>query len=94
MNWTTWPADDDAGLKVKDAVRAEPTMTVWLTLLEPEALVTVKVTEYDPARAKIWLGFWVVLVPESPKFHRQEAGLPFDVSVNRIVCPATGEAGL
>jgi hypothetical protein len=67
---------------VKDAVRAVITVIVWLALLEPKALVTVKVTVYDPAVAKVWLGFWVVLVPESPKFHCQEVGDPVDVSAN------------
>jgi hypothetical protein len=34
-----------------------------------------------------------VLVAPSPKFHSQEVGLPVEVSVNWIDCPATGEAG-
>ena len=79
---------------MKDAARADPTVTVWLALLEPEALVTARVTAYDPAMVKAWLGFWDVLVVPSPKFHSQEVGDPADVSVNWTTCPATGEVGL
>lgn len=44
VNWTTWPATGDAGLYVKDAVRAGITVIVWLVLFEPVVLLTVKVT--------------------------------------------------
>ena len=44
--------------------------------------------------AKVWLGFWTVLVAPSPKFHCQEAGDPVEVSVNCTACPATGELGV
>jgi hypothetical protein len=49
VNCTDWPVAGEAGLKVKDAVSAVATVTVRLTLLEPELLVTVKVTVLDPA---------------------------------------------
>jgi hypothetical protein len=49
---------------------------------------------YDPTELNVWVGFWVVLVPPSPKVHRQEVGEPVDVSVNCTACPATGDAGL
>jgi hypothetical protein len=49
VNCTVWPAVGEAGLKVKEAVSAVATVTVRLTLLEPELLVTVKVTVFDPA---------------------------------------------
>jgi hypothetical protein len=42
----------------------------------------VRFTQYDPAVAKVWLGFWEVEVVLSPKFHCQEVGLPVEVSVN------------
>jgi hypothetical protein len=79
---------------VKDAVRAETTVTVRLALWEPELLVAVRVTVKEAAVAKVWLGFWAVLVPPSPKFHCQEVGPPVDVSVNCTACPAAGDAGL
>ena len=79
---------------MKAAVRPATTVRVWSVLLEPDAFVTVKVTVYDPAVVKAWLGFCAVLVPESPKFHCQEVGEPTDASVNCTTCPAAGEAGL
>jgi hypothetical protein len=69
-------------------------VTVRLALFEPDALVTVKVTVFDPVVANEWLGFWLVLVDPSPKFHCQEVGAPTEVSVNCTACPAAGEAGL
>jgi len=45
VNWTAWPAAGEVGLKVKDAVRTGATVTVRLTLWEPELLVAVRVTE-------------------------------------------------
>ena len=70
------------------------TLIVRLMLLDPELFVTVSVTVLDPAVANVWLGFWEVLVPPSPKFHCHEVGLPVDVSVNATDCPNVGEAGL
>jgi hypothetical protein len=67
---------------VKDAASAATTVTVRLVLFDPEALVAVNVTVFDPAVANVWLGFREVLVPPSPKFHCHEVGLPVDVSVN------------
>jgi hypothetical protein len=94
VNCTAWPADGDAGLKVKDAARAGSTLTGWLALLEPEALVTVNITVYDPAEAKVWLGSCEGLVPLSPKLHCQEVGSFVEVSVKSTACPAIGEVGL
>jgi hypothetical protein len=44
VNCTACPAAGDAGLKVNDAVRAGTTVTVRVTLWEPELLVAVRVT--------------------------------------------------
>jgi hypothetical protein len=48
VNWTDWPAAGEAGLKVKEAEIAATTVIVRLVLLEPEALVTVRVTVFVP----------------------------------------------
>jgi hypothetical protein len=82
VNWTDCPTTAEAGLKVKEAVRAVVTVTVRLTLLEPELLVTVRVTVFDPAVVNAWLGFWTLEVDPSPKFHCQEVGFPTEASVN------------
>jgi hypothetical protein len=44
VNCTACPAAGEAGLKVKDAVRAGTTVIVRLTFLDPELLATVRVT--------------------------------------------------
>jgi hypothetical protein len=49
VNCTDWPVAGEAGPKVKEAVSAVATVTVRLTLFDPELLVTVKVTDFDPA---------------------------------------------
>ena len=49
VNCTDRPVAGEAGLKVKEAVSAVATVTVRLTLFEPEPLVAVKVTVFDPA---------------------------------------------
>jgi hypothetical protein len=67
---------------VNDAATAATTVTVRVVLIDPEALVAVRVTVLAPAVVNAWLGFWEVLVPPSPKFHCHEVGLPVDVSVN------------
>ena len=51
VNCTACPAAGEAGLYVNEAASAAPTVTVRLTLLEPEALVAVSVTVFDPAVA-------------------------------------------
>jgi hypothetical protein len=81
---------------VKDALSVDEgdTLTIWLTLVEPEPLVTVKATEYEPDDAKVWFGFWTELVAPSLKSQSQEVGFPTDVSVNWTDWPAEGEAGL
>jgi hypothetical protein len=88
------PVRGAPGLNVKTAVSGAPTVKVRLMLLDPEALVTVKVTVFVPTLANVWLGFWAVLVAPSPKFQDQAAGLPADVSVNCTDWPVTGVAGL
>jgi len=42
----------------------------------------------------VWLGFWVVLAPPSPKLHCQEVGTPVEVSVNCTTCPSAGDEGV
>jgi hypothetical protein len=50
VNCTDWLAVGDVGLYVNDAAKAAPTtVIVRLVLLEPEALVAVRVTVFDPA---------------------------------------------
>jgi len=44
VNCTACPATGEVGLKVKDAERAGTTVTVRVTLCEPELLVAVRVT--------------------------------------------------
>ena len=50
-NWMDWLTTGEAGLYVKDAVSADATGTVRVTLFEPELLATVKVTVLAPAVA-------------------------------------------
>lgn len=69
------------------------TLMAWLMLLEPELLVTVRVTVYDAAVANVYVGLWTALVDPSPNFHCQEVGEPMDVSVNFTAWPAVGEDG-
>ena len=49
VNWTDCPAAGDVGLYVNEAARATTTVTVRLVLFEPEALVAVRVTVFEPA---------------------------------------------
>jgi hypothetical protein len=49
VNWTGCPEVGDVGLKLKDAASAAATVTVRLLLFEPVLLVTVRVTDFDPA---------------------------------------------
>jgi len=73
------------------------TLVTVMTLLAfelPAELTAVSVTVYDPAAVKVWLGFWMELVPPSPKFHDQDVGLPVDLSVNVMVCAVTGASGV
>jgi hypothetical protein len=79
---------------VNDAATAATTVTVLVVLFDPEALVAVRVTVLAPVVVNVWLGFWAVLVPPSPKFHSHEVGLPVDVSVNATDWLTAGEAGL
>ena len=94
MNCTDRPIVGEAGLNVKEAASAAVTVSVLVVLLDPEVLVTVRVTVFDPAAAYAWLGFREVLVPPSPKLHCHELALPVDVSINCTDCPAAGDAGL
>jgi len=48
VNWTDCPAAGEAGPYVNDAANAARTITVMLALFEPEALLTVNVTVFDP----------------------------------------------
>jgi hypothetical protein len=96
VNCTACPTTGEAGPYMKEAVSEEAgnTLSVWLTLLEPELLATVRVTVYNATVAKVWPGFWAELVAPSPKLHCQEVGVPVEVSVNCTACPVTGEAGV
>jgi hypothetical protein len=94
VNATACPAVGEAGLYVNEAASATPTVTVRVVLFEPDALVAVRVTVFDPAVVYVWLGFRVVEVAPSPKFQDHAVGVPVDVSVNVTDCPAAGEAGL
>jgi hypothetical protein len=49
VNCTDCPAAGDVGLYVNEAARAVATITVLLVLLDPEALVAVRVTVFVPA---------------------------------------------
>jgi hypothetical protein len=49
VNWTDCPAAGVVGLYVNEAVNAAPTVTVLVVLLDPEALVAVRVTVFEPA---------------------------------------------
>jgi hypothetical protein len=53
VNWTDWPTAGEAGLLLKEAasVTAGATVMVRLTLLWPDAFITVRVTVFDPAVA-------------------------------------------
>ena len=96
VNCTVCPSEGNDGLNVNDAISVEAgaTLMIWVEVLDPELLTTVRATAWDPAAVKVWLGFRIVLVVPSLKFHCQDVGLPIDVSVNCIAWPATGEAGL
>jgi Flp pilus assembly protein TadG len=94
VNWTACPAAGEAGVNVNDATTATATVTVRVVLADPVPFVAVRVTVFDPAVAKEWLGFCEVEVAPSPKFQDQAVGVPVDVSVNWTACPATGEAGV
>ncbi len=70
------------GLALKLATGAGAVTVITLeALLEPEALIAVKVTVKDPALLKVWLGFLEVLVLPSPKFQDQLVGLLVEESV-------------
>ena len=58
---------------------AGATATVRLRLVEPQALVAVRVTVEDPGFGKVWTGCWAVLVPPSPKVQDQAVGEPVEV---------------
>jgi hypothetical protein len=70
------------------------TATVLVALEEEVAFDAVRVTEYEPAVAKAWLGFRAVLVEPSPKFQLHDVGLPAEVSVNWTDWLTAGEPGL
>ena len=95
-NCTLCPRTGELGLYEKSAVKVEDVATeiILLWLCEFDPLETVRVTLYEPAWAKIWLGFREVLVDPSLKVHDHEVGDPEEVSVNCTGCPATGDKGL
>ena len=70
------------------------TTKVLVTLLDPFALVAVRVTVKVPDVAKAWVGFCCVLVPPSPKVQAQAVGVLVDVSVKVTVWPMAGALGV
>jgi hypothetical protein len=48
VNCTDCPTAGDAGLYVNEAASAAPTVTVLVVLLDPEPLVAVRLTVFDP----------------------------------------------
>jgi hypothetical protein len=95
VNRTDCPGAGSQGLNVKDAFSPiVPTEIVRLALSDPEGSATVRMTVRSPVVAKMWVGFWSVLEPPSPKSHCQDVGWPEDVSVNWTDCPIVGEVGL
>jgi hypothetical protein len=77
---------------VKAATRAE-TVTVRLSLSDPDWFLTVNVTVLDPTVVNTWVGFWAVEEVSSPKLHCQDVGLPVDASMKRTAWPKAGEPG-
>ena len=57
------------------------TYPVFVSVFVPSRFVTVSETVQVPG-LNVWLGFWRVDVPPSPKVHAQVAGVPVDASVN------------
>jgi len=69
------------------------TVTVWLAEVEPAALVAFSVTVKVPDVAKAWVGFWLVLVPPSPKVQAHAVGELVEASMKVTVAPMTGVLG-
>jgi hypothetical protein len=80
-------------LIIKPTVLAEVTVTALVAAFVPDAFPTVRVTVKVPAAAYVWVGFWLVLVPPSPKFQDHVVGDPVDASVNCTDTFAEGDAG-
>jgi hypothetical protein len=80
-------------LTIRPTVRVAPTATALLAVFAPEAFPAVRVTVNVPAAAYVWVGFWSVLVPPSPKFQDHVVGDPVDASVNCTDTFADGDAG-
>src|SRR6266852_382787 len=59
----------EVGLPVEVALSVGLTViaAVVAVAVRPAASVTVRLGWYVPATVKVWLGFWVVAVPPSPK---------------------------
>jgi hypothetical protein len=57
VNWTGWLTTGELGLEAKEAFSGAVTVTARLVLLEPELLVTMRVTVFVPAVAYAWVGF-------------------------------------
>jgi hypothetical protein len=84
---------------VKLAIGASTaTFTIWVFVLVLEfASVTVRVTVFCPDVVNVWVGFWTLLVPPSPKFQDQVVSAPLptvDVSVNVTNWLMAGEVGV
>jgi hypothetical protein len=79
---------------VNEAVKETPTVMARLVEFVDVAFMTVKVTVYVPAEAKLCVGFWAALVAPSPKLHCQIEGAPVDMSVNWTDWATAGELGL
>jgi hypothetical protein len=56
VNCTACPAAGELGINVKEAATGGTTVTVRLVPWEPELLEAVRVTVYEAAEEKEWLG--------------------------------------
>jgi hypothetical protein len=72
---------------------AGPTATLRVAVVEPAALLAIRVTVNVPAAEYVWLGFWSELVPPSPKAQDHAVGLPLLLSENCTLWFAVGEDG-
>ena len=77
-----WTGPMFSGFMTNAATGELVTDTVCVTgELLPAAFVAVSETVYVPAAEKVCVGFWLVLVFPSPKFHDHEVGVFVEVSV-------------
>ena len=80
-------------MKLATSAPAPRTVKVLPFEFDPAEFDAVKVTVNDPPDVKVCVGFCVLEVPPSPNAQDHDVGLPVEVSVNWIACPAVGDAG-